>query len=103
LAESNHYPAVDVLGSISRVASAVASTEQVRAGGEVRELLAAWRDAKDLIEIDAYVPGTNTVVDRAVRLKPAIDEFCKQSVSEVSDLDTARRTIIDLVSEPSPS
>jgi flagellum-specific ATP synthase len=96
LAESNHYPAVDVLGSISRVASSVAPPEQLRAAGAVRELLAAWRDAKDLIEIDAYVAGTNPVVDRAVELKPAIDAFCRQPVSEVTDLSGARETLIAL-------
>jgi flagellum-specific ATP synthase len=98
LAESNHYPAVDVLGSISRVAPAVAAPEQLRAGGVVRQLLAAWRDAKDLIEIDAYVAGTNPVVDRAVALKPAIDAYCRQQVTEVSGLDGARDSLIDLVS-----
>jgi flagellum-specific ATP synthase len=98
LAESNHYPAVDVLGSISRVAPAVATTEQLQAGGVVRELLAAWRDAKDLIEIDAYVAGTNPVVDRAVALKPAIDAYCRQRVSDVTDLAAARHALMGLVS-----
>ena len=61
LAESNHYPAVDVLESISRVAAAIAPTEVLRAGAQVRELLArVARDARDLIEIDAYVPGPPT-------------------------------------------
>lgn len=99
LAESNHYPAVDVLGSISRVASMVTPPEQVRAGGAVRELLAAWRDAKDLIEIDAYVPGTNPVVDRAVALKSTIDAYCRQSIHEVTDLDSARDSLIAIVEE----
>jgi flagellum-specific ATP synthase len=97
LAESNHYPAVDVLGSISRVAPAVATPEALRAGGVVRELLAAWRDAKDLIEIDAYVAGTNPVVDRAVTLKPAIDAFCRQPVGEVTTLDGARQALAGLL------
>jgi flagellum-specific ATP synthase len=99
LAESNHYPAVDVLGSISRVATAVSSAEQLRAAGTVRELLAAWRDAKDLIEIDAYVAGTNPVVDRAVERKPYIDAFCRQRVTEVSDLAAAREALTALVPE----
>jgi len=98
LAESNHYPAVDVLGSISRVASMVASDEQVRAGGIIRELLAAWRDAKDLIEIGAYVAGTNPVVDRAVALKSAIDAFCRQPMNEVTDLVTTRDALVAMVS-----
>jgi flagellum-specific ATP synthase len=100
LAESNHYPAVDVLGSISRVAPAVSPPEQLRAGGAVRELLAAWRDAKDLIEIDAYVAGTNPVVDRAVALKPRIDAFCRQTVTEVTDLARARQELAGLVAAP---
>jgi flagellum-specific ATP synthase len=100
LAESNHYPAVDVLGSISRVAPAVSPPEQLRAGGAVRELLAAWRDAKDLIEIDAYVAGTNPVVDRAVALKPRIDAFCRQPVTEVTDLARAREGLTELVAAP---
>ena len=98
LAESNHYPAVDVLGSISRVAPAVAREEHLKAGGVVRELLAAWRDAKDLIEIDAYVAGTNQVVDRAVSIKPKIDAFCKQRLTEVTNLEAALQGLIAIVS-----
>jgi flagellum-specific ATP synthase len=97
LAESNHYPAVDVLGSISRVAPAVTTTEQLHAGGVVRQLLGAWRDARDLIEIDAYVAGTNPLVDRAVALMPAIDAYCRQAVTEVTDLRTARDSLAALV------
>ncbi len=96
LAESNHYPAIDVLGSISRVAPAVATNEQLAAAGLVRELLAAWRDAKDLIEIDAYVAGTNPVIDRAVQMKASIDRFCRQPVSEVTDLAAARSGLLEL-------
>ncbi len=98
LAESNHYPSIDVLGSISRVAPAVATSEQLAAGGDIRELLAAWRDSKDLIEIDAYVPGTNRVVDRALTLKPEIDAFCKQSMDEVTDLAATRESLVALAS-----
>ena len=83
LAEGNHYPAVDVLESISRVAPAIAPAE-VPAGRKGARLLAAWRDAQDLIEIDAYVPGTNPVVDRAVELCPAIDAFLRQPVGEIA-------------------
>jgi flagellum-specific ATP synthase len=98
LAESNHYPSIDVLGSISRVAPAVATPEQLAAGGDIRELLAAWRDSKDLIEIDAYVPGTNRVVDWALTLKPEIDAFCRQSMDEVTDLTATRENLVALSS-----
>ena len=65
----------------------------------VRELLAAWRDAKDLIEIDAYVAGTNPVVDRAVELQPAIDAFCRQPVTEVTSLAATTEALLRLVPE----
>jgi len=99
LAEGNHYPAVDVLESISRVAPAIAPAEVLRAGARVRELLAAWRDARDLIEIDAYVPGTNRVVDRAVELRPAIDAFLRQPVSETTSLAATTEALLRLVPE----
>ena len=103
LAESNHYPAVDVLSSISRVAPAVVEREQLQAGGAIRELLAAWRDAKDLIEIDAYVAGTNPVVDRALKLKSSIDAFCRQNIAEVSDVGEARARLIELATREAGS
>jgi len=100
LAEAGHYPAVDVLESISRVAPAITPPEVLAAGAEIRKLLAAWRDARDLIEIDAYVPGTNPVVDRAVALRPAIDSFLRQSSSEVADLSTTRAALEALAATP---
>ena len=97
LAESSHYPSVDVLESISRVAPAIAPPEVLQAGARLRELLAAWRDARDLIEIDAYVPGTNPLVDRAVKLRPAIDAFLKQPVGEISSLASTTEDLLNLV------
>ncbi len=97
LAEANHYPAIDVLGSISRVAPSIAPDDVLAAAGQVRELLAAWRDARDLIEIDAYVEGTSPTVDRAVRLRPAINAFLRQATGETSDLATTRAALIELV------
>jgi len=97
LAEANHYPAVDVLGSISRLAPAITDSELVGAAGELRRLLSAWRDARDLIEIDAYVPGTNPVVDRAIALKPSIDTYMRQAMSERSTLEQTRSGLLSLV------
>ncbi len=98
LAEANHYPAIDVLGSISRVAPAISPPEIMEATATVRELLAAWRDARDLIEIDAYVAGTNPVVDRAVALRPAINTFLRQAIHESSGLHTTRAALLGLAS-----
>jgi flagellum-specific ATP synthase len=85
LASANHFPCVDVLESVSRVTGAI-TTKNQRAGiAELRRLLAAEREAKDLIEIGAYVTGTNPLVDRAIMLRPHIDAFLRQSVDEVAD------------------
>ena len=82
LAHANHYPAIDVLASISRVSGAVTTPEQRRLMGELRQLMAAEAEARDLIEIGAYVPGTNPVVDRAVALREPIRDFLCQFVDE---------------------
>ena len=82
LAHANHYPAIDVLASISRVSSAVTNPAQRQLGGELRQLMAAESEARDLIEIGAYVPGANPVVDRAVRLREPIRQFLCQDIDE---------------------
>ena len=84
LATSGHFPSIDVLESISRVGPAVTTTEQRRAATEMRRLLAAYREAKDLIEIGAYVAGTNPLVDRAIQLREAMDGFLRQDLHDAT-------------------
>jgi flagellum-specific ATP synthase len=97
LAHANHYPAIDVLSSVSRVASAVTTPAQRAAAGELRRLLAAHAEAKDLIEIGAYVPGTNPTVDRAVALRDRIDGFLRQSVDDPWECTRSFSALADLV------
>ena len=97
LAEGSHYPAVDVLESISRVAPAIA---RPRCSRREPASASSWRRGAtpgDLIEIDAYVPGTNPLVDRAVALRPAIDLFLRQPVGDTSPLSTTQVALLDLV------
>ena len=75
---------MDVLDSVSRVANAVTTPEQQMLARELRALLAAYREARDLIEIGAYRPGTNPLVDRAVERREAIDAFLRQGIHETS-------------------
>ena len=82
LATAGHFPSIDVLESISRVGPAVTTIEQRAAATEMRRLMAAYRDAKDLIEIGAYVAGTNPHVDRAIQLREAMDGFLRQDMHE---------------------
>lgn len=82
LAHQNHYPAVDVLQSVSRLMSSIAEEGHRRAAGELRSLLATYRDAEDLINIGAYVAGSNPQIDRARALYPAIKDFLLQQPHE---------------------
>lgn len=84
LAGENHFPAVDVLNSVSRVMPAIVPAEHLRAAGRLRSLLAAHADARDLISVGAYVGGTNPLVDEAVRRMPAIQGFLRQRPDESS-------------------
>jgi len=97
LATSNHYPAIDVLNSVSRVAPAISSPDLDLQVATVKRLLAAYRDAQVLIEVGAYVPGTNSDVDTAVRLLPQLNEFLRQSTSETPSLGESQRQLADLV------
>ena len=82
LATAGQFPTVDALESISRVAPAITSREQRSAATELRRMMAAHREARDLIEIGAYVPGSNELVDRAMALEPRIKAFLTQDLHE---------------------
>jgi flagellum-specific ATP synthase len=82
LASKYHYPSVDVQRSISRVMSAVVSPEQNAAAGRIKELLAVYEEAQDLINIGAYKPGSNPKVDWALKHMNSVDAFLKQAIGE---------------------
>ncbi|MGY1592774.1 FliI/YscN family ATPase [Geodermatophilus sp. SYSU D00708] len=84
LATAGHFPAIDVLESISRVATAVVPPAQMADAREVRRLMGALRDVKELIEIGAYQAGSDPLVDRARQLAPAIDSFLQQPTGELT-------------------
>jgi len=78
LATSAHYPAVDVLHSISRLASKLSSEKQFADTVKLREALSVYREAEDLIQLGAYTAGTNAKLDACIRQMPRIREFLKQ-------------------------
>jgi flagellum-specific ATP synthase len=82
LATAAHFPTIDVLESVSRVAPSITTAEQRTAANELRRLLAAHRDAKDLLDIGAYAPGSDPLVDRAVALRDPIRAFLTQAMDE---------------------
>jgi flagellum-specific ATP synthase len=85
LATAGHFPSIDVLESISRVERAVLDETQRAVAAATRRLLAAYRDARELIEVGAYAAGSDPDVDLAIRLRPAIDAFLRQSPDEIAD------------------
>jgi flagellum-specific ATP synthase len=82
LATMGHFPSIDVLESVSRVTGAVTTPRQRAAATRLRRLLAAHRDVRELIEIGAYVPGTNPDADAARSMMPAIEQFLRQDLAE---------------------
>ncbi|PCN47609.1 EscN/YscN/HrcN family type III secretion system ATPase [Curtobacterium sp. 'Ferrero'] len=82
LAVTGHFPSVDALGSVSRVASKVTSREQRDAATTLRTVMAARRAAQDLLDVGAYQRGTNPLVDAAVDHQDAIDAFLRQGMAE---------------------
>ena len=84
LAVQGHYPSIDVLGSVSRVASRVTSAEQREAAQVLRKVLAARKRAQDLLDVGAYAAGSNPLVDAAVANSAAIDTFLRQRVDLVA-------------------
>jgi len=92
LAERSHYPAVDILQSISRLMPAITSRDHKLAAQRLKEIYAIYRDAEDLINIGAFSPGSNPRIDGAVALIDEIRDFLVQPVREKTDfLETVRR------------
>jgi flagellum-specific ATP synthase len=85
LAAAGHYPTIDVLESASRLAGKVCPPDKLALAATARRLLAAYAGAKELIEIGAYAPGADPDVDEALALRPALNAFLQQPVSEVAD------------------
>jgi len=100
LAHAGHYPAVDVLASVSRLVGDVTTPAVREAGMEMRRLLAAHRDKADLIAIGAYERGTDPLVDRAIDLKDHIDRFLRQGLDEYDPYEAVDQRLVELVSAP---
>lgn len=82
LAHKNHYPAIDVLQSISRCMSSIDAKEHKQAAGKLKNVLATYKDAEDLINIGAYKKGSNAEIDYAIEKHKAVNEFLMQETDE---------------------
>jgi flagellum-specific ATP synthase len=96
LAHASHYPAIDVLQSVSRLVGEVVSPQVRAAGQAVRHLMAAYREKEDLIAIGAYQTGTDPTVDAAIALRPQIERFLRQHVADATSAAQADELLLDI-------
>jgi flagellum-specific ATP synthase len=97
LATAGHFPSIDVLESVSRVTTAITTPDQRADATALRRLLAAQRDAKDLLEIGAYAAGSNPLVDLAVERDAAITGFLRQDMHELAPVEQSWAALQELV------
>ena len=98
IAEMNHYPAIDVLGSISRLFTEIVSEEHKQAAYKMRKLMALYRENKDLIDVGMYNAGSNPKLDIAIELMPQINAFLQQRTADSVTMDSTISTLISMMS-----
>jgi flagellum-specific ATP synthase len=96
LAARGHYPAIDVLQSLSRLMPDVTPPPQMEAATAVRRLLAAYSEHEDLITLGAYRQGTNPTLDLAISARAGIHQFLQQPLREASSLEAAQQALMEL-------
>jgi len=99
LAQRNHFPAIDVLQSVSRLAPAIVSRETLAASGTLREVLATYRSREDLISIGAYARGADARIDYAIDHVGAIDGFLRQPPDQVEEPELAERRLATMLAD----
>ena len=100
LAQMNHYPAIDVLASISRVMSAIATKEHKQMAGKLKNVMATYQEAEDLINIGAYKAGSNKQIDYAISKIDQVNDFLCQSTEDKYDFDEIVGALEQMFQEP---
>ncbi len=98
LGAMGHYPAIDILNSVSRLASKVATPEQREAARKIREALASYHQSEDLINLGAYAAGSNKGLDTAIRLRPNLMQFLRQPPEISAPMDDTLKQLYALAS-----
>ncbi|WP_315068449.1 flagellar protein export ATPase FliI [uncultured Clostridium sp.] len=96
LAHKNHYPAIDILNSVSRLMSQIAPKEHKDAASMARDLLATYKDSEDLINIGAYVKGSNKKIDLAINYNDVLNDFLCQGIDEKSSFEETKNTLLSM-------
>ncbi|MBC7644375.1 MAG: FliI/YscN family ATPase [Thermoleophilia bacterium] len=102
LAQQGHYPAIDILQSISRLRGDVAEREHVDAAIQLTRAWATYHEAKDLIDVGAYVAGQNPEIDWAIGLKPQIEAFLKQRLDDPVDFPSTINMVQQIMGGGAP-
>jgi flagellum-specific ATP synthase len=98
IAAKNHYPAIDILSSASRVMRDIVSTRHLELAGQARNILATYKEAEDLINIGAYAKGSNPKIDYAITKIDAINDFLQQGINETTPLKQTIEELGELLS-----
>ncbi len=98
IAAQNHYPAIDVLGSVSRVMLDIVDKEHYKAAQQMRSIMATYREAEDLINIGAYATGSNANIDKAILAIDSVNAFLQQEVYEKMTADETIAKLLSLTS-----
>ena len=98
LAMKGHYPAIDILNSISRLRDDIITSKHRDTANRLREILATYKKAEDLINIGAYVSGSNPDIDYAIEMIGKVNDYLRQDVEEVVSLDESVQQLEDLLS-----
>ena len=99
LASSGHYPAIDILNSVSRLSNKVITEEELAANRRIREALSTYQQSADLIQLGAHVQGANPILDRSIRARPQILEFLRQDSESYAPLEETRNRLFTLAKE----
>ncbi|MBL97847.1 MAG: flagellum-specific ATP synthase FliI [Legionellales bacterium] len=95
LADAAHYPAIDLMGSISRLMPLISSKEEITAANNFRRLWTLYKQSEDLINVGAYEAGSNSDLDKAIQLLPQLENFLRQDMDERFDQDASSSLLRD--------
>jgi flagellum-specific ATP synthase len=99
LADSAHYPAIDLTGSISRLMQSLLSSEDLKSANKLRRLWSIYQQNVDLVQVGAYEHGSNPELDEAIRLNDRIVGFLRQDMHISQDYDTTRQQLRELLNQ----
>ena len=103
LGAAGHYPAIDILNSVSRLASKISTEEQKEAAQKVREAIATYQRSEDLINLGAYAAGSNPQLDKAISQRPKLIDFLRQTPDDKCSLEATLEQLLSLAGNPAGS